>query len=270
MRNHTGIHPRLGALDVCPIVPIAQVTYQDCKNIINEISPVIANDFQIPLFCYNLSALNLANKYIAPIRKGGYESLAARLNKEIFPDYGAKFYNPKFGAGFIGTRPPLIAYNVNLTTTNTTTIKTIARYLRLARDKHKIKLENYDDLNLINSLSTNFNLNGLLAFGWNNNNFSQIALNITDYKLTIPSTAYKAVEMAANHFQIKTAKAELIGLLPMEAVYLSLTQSNLLTITTDNQSKLIDQGIKTLNLDPTLTADQLILEYKIKNALNAN
>ncbi len=270
MRNHSGIHPRLGALDVCPIVPLSQVTYQDCQHIISEISPIIANDFQIPLFCYNLSALNLANRYIAPIRKGGYESLAARLNKEIFPDYGAKFYNAKFGAGFIGVRPPLIAYNVNLATNNTTTIKNIARHLRLARDKPKIKIGNHADLNLINNLSTNFSLNGLQAYGWNSNNFSQIAMNITDYKLTTPYTAYEAVRMAANHFQVKTGNAELVGLIPMEAVYLSLSPNNVTRISEANQFSRIDEGIKALNLDPKLTAEQLILEYKIKNALNAN
>ncbi len=270
MTKHIGIHPRIGALDVCPIIPISQVSETDCVKIIHTIAPVLAHDFKIPLFCYGLAALNKANRHIAPIRQGGYESLESRLNASIFPDFGTNFYNPKFGAGFIGVRPLLIAYNINLKNCKDYQAKIIAKNLRQARDyPSKIKLDTSINLNIIHTIKQKYNLQGVQFYAWTSGDFSQIAMNITDYNLTSPYTAYCAVKETASFFNIEIGEAELVGLIPLKAVLKSaheyLNADNTKGLNLD--INLLKTGFKSIGIDTSALKYEPVLEYQIINSL---
>ncbi len=124
MRRHKGAHPRMGATDVCPFVPVKGVTMEDCVKIARELGEKVANELNIPVYLYEEAATRPERKNLANIREGEYEGLPEKLkDPNWYPDFGKPEFNPKSGATVIGAREFLIAYNINLNTRN----KKIAR-----------------------------------------------------------------------------------------------------------------------------------------------
>ncbi len=115
MRNHTGSHPRMGATDVCPFVPVSGVTIEECIELSKEVAKRVGEELQIPIYLYEKSAQTPERENLAVIRKGEYEALEEKLKKpEWKPDYGPAKFNAESGATVIGVREFLIAYNISL------------------------------------------------------------------------------------------------------------------------------------------------------------
>ncbi|MEK6754875.1 MAG: glutamate formimidoyltransferase, partial [Bacteroidota bacterium] len=131
MQTHSGEHPRLGAVDVVPFVPISGVTMDDCVQLAHQYGKRVANDFQIPIYLYECAATKPERTNLANIRKGEYEGLPDKLKDPVWkPDYGRTDFNPKSGATVTGARKFLIAYNVNLNTPNFDVAQEIALRIR--------------------------------------------------------------------------------------------------------------------------------------------
>jgi len=133
MSKHKGEHPRIGATDVCPFVPISDVTIEECITLVKEVGKKVAEELHIPVYLYENAATSQERKSLADIRKGEYEGLEEKLkDPQWVPDYGEAIFNGKSGATVIGAREFLIAYNVNLNTKNKKIASEIALNIREA------------------------------------------------------------------------------------------------------------------------------------------
>jgi glutamate formiminotransferase / 5-formyltetrahydrofolate cyclo-ligase len=138
MEKHRGQHPRIGATDVIPLVPISEMTLEECVVIANELGVEIAKKLGIPIYMYEKAAKIPERTKLQDVRRGEYEALKNEINNpERRPDYGKPVMHPKAGATAIGVRPALIAYNINLSTTDISIAKKIAQYLREAKGSFK-------------------------------------------------------------------------------------------------------------------------------------
>jgi len=141
MRQHRGAHPRLGATDVCPFVPVSEVSMEDCVQLANELARQVGEELHIPVYLYEEAAKKPERENLANIRQGEYEGLAEKLkDPQWAPDYGQPVFNPSAGATVIGAREFLIAYNINLNTRDRKIAQEIASYLRESGRVKKIKM----------------------------------------------------------------------------------------------------------------------------------
>lgn len=188
MARQTGVHPRLGALDVCPFVPLRGVTMAETVALSRAFGARAARALHAPVYLYEFSASTPERKLLATIRHGQYESLPQKL-KTLPPDYGPATLNPKFGAMITGARNFLVAYNVNLKTKDVNIAKQIASVIRAYP--------------------------GVKAIGWylEHLNIVQVSCNITDFRLAPPSFVYKKIAELAD-----VNGSQLIGLIPEEAL----------------------------------------------------
>ncbi|MCB0309836.1 MAG: glutamate formimidoyltransferase [Bdellovibrionales bacterium] len=208
LRAHSGVHPRVGAVDVVPLVPISGVTMQDCVEFSHQLAALVADRYQVPVSMYEASARTVKRRSLAYLRKGGFESLQGRLAQpDMHPDYGGTLPHPSAGMIVMGARPFLVAFNLTLATDNVTIADEIAEKLRESGSKR-------------------FG-SGLLkrcrAIGWFIPEYgaAQISMNILDYRVTPLSMAYHAASELAATYGTSVVGAELIGMLPREALVLS-------------------------------------------------
>ncbi|MFQ5688904.1 MAG: glutamate formimidoyltransferase [Gemmatimonadota bacterium] len=198
MRRHSGEHPRLGALDVVPFVPVRDVSEQEAVEITRRFGRFVAAR-GIPVYYYEAAALRPERRALPEIRRGGYEGLAAKLARpEGRPDEGPASFHPKSGAVVTGVRGPLIAFNVNLLSDDVELAQAIARAVR-ERDG---------------------GLPGVRAIGvaLRERGMTQVAMNLTDPSRTGLHTVLEAVRTAAAQRGVEVAGSELIGPVPLEAV----------------------------------------------------
>ena len=131
MTEHEGAHPRMGATDVCPFIPVSNVTMEECIEIAKQTGEKIAKELDIPIYLYEEAATKVERKNLATVRSGEYEGLKNKLKeKEWKPDYGSRKFNSKSGATAVGAREFLIAYNINLNTNDRTYANEIAYEIR--------------------------------------------------------------------------------------------------------------------------------------------
>ncbi|MCL2888248.1 MAG: glutamate formimidoyltransferase [Elusimicrobia bacterium] len=197
MRQHAGTHPRLGAVDVCPFIPVKETTMRDCVDIAKKLAEKVADELYIPVYLYEEAASAPERKNLAFIRKGGYESLPQKL-KELPPDFGPANFSPsvqKSGALITGARNFLIAFNVTLNTEDVALAKQIAAILR-----SKLK--------------------AVKTLGWAapRYNAAQVSFNLTDYKTTSLYDVYEACKSEAAKLGIEVKGSEIIGLVPEAAL----------------------------------------------------
>lgn len=211
MRQQKGEHPRIGATDVCPLVPIANITMEEVKELAMNLASRVG-DLGIPVYLYEHSAKTLQRKNLATIRSGEYEGLAKKMQlSEWQPDFGEKF-NAKTGATVIGARDFLIAYNANLNTDSVEIANEIARAIRTSG---KI---------ITNELGEKIRIAGqcksLKAIGWYIEEYkqAQVSMNLTNFKITGIHTAYEACKNVAEKYGVKVTGSELIGLIPLDAI----------------------------------------------------
>jgi glutamate formiminotransferase / 5-formyltetrahydrofolate cyclo-ligase len=207
MRNQKGEHPRLGAVDVFPFVPVKGISMEQTVKIARQTAQKVGVELKIPVYCYENAAFYPERKSLSFIRKGEYEGLAEKIKDQAWkPDFGPCEIHPKAGACIIGARPFLVAYNVNLDTTDISFAKKIAAMIR---ESSKSK----------NALTR------VRAIGWYMDEYkmAQVSTNILDYKTTSISKVYETVKRLANDFGIETKGSEIIGMLPEEAIIFAKT-----------------------------------------------
>ncbi|MCI4446089.1 MAG: glutamate formimidoyltransferase [Candidatus Aminicenantes bacterium] len=224
MRQHKGAHPRLGATDVCPFVPVSEVTMEECVRLAHELARQVAEELSLPVYLYEEAATRPERKNLANIRAGEYEGLEEKLKDPNWkPDYGQPVFNPKSGATVIGAREFLIAYNINLNTRDKKIAQEIASYLRESGRPKKDKNGNlvYDKQGQKVVLPGKFK--AVKAVGWYIDEYglAQISINFTNYKITPPHIVFDEACRLAEKFGVRVTGSELVGLIPKEALLLA-------------------------------------------------
>jgi glutamate formiminotransferase/formiminotetrahydrofolate cyclodeaminase len=220
MSKHHGAHARMGATDVCPFVPVTGVTMDDCVDIAKSVGERVGKELEIPVYLYEYAATSEDRRNLATVRSGEYEGLADKLKDPKWkPDYGPARFNPKAGATAVGAREFLIAYNVNLNTTDSSLAHDIAMTIRESgRIKRTPKGKFIRDEN-----GTPVKQPGLLenckAVGWYIDEYdtAQISINLTNYHVTPPYKAFDTIEKLAMEKGMRVTGSELVGLIPLEA-----------------------------------------------------
>jgi glutamate formiminotransferase len=199
LTKHKGQHPRIGAVDVIPFIPIKGLNLQDTDILANEVAQTIAGKYALPVFLYEKSASAAYRQNLANIRKGEFEGLIDKMKlPEWKPDFGPEKRHPTAGAVVVGARMPLIAYNVNLNTDKLEIANEIAKKVRFLNG----------GLRFCKAMGVELKEQGIV----------QVSMNLTDYTKT---SIYQAVEMIrfeAQRYGVAIAGSELIGLLPLQAV----------------------------------------------------
>lgn len=202
MRTHSGTHPRLGALDVCPFVPLANSTMEECVALAHAVGARIGRELELPVYFYERAAQHDSRRLLADVRAGEYEGLADRLaDPRWAPDCGPAAFRPAFGACIVGARPVLVAFNVTLATADETIARTIAGRVR-------------------ERSTTGRRLPAVRAIGWVIEEYgrAQVSLNLVDVDRTPPHVAYEAVREEAAALGVGVEGSELIGLIPLAAL----------------------------------------------------
>jgi glutamate formiminotransferase len=206
MNTHRGEHPRVGALDVLPFVPILGVTMEDCIALARSVGKRIAEELQVPVYLYEAAASRPDRKALPDVRRGEYEGLkvAIETDPDRRPDFGPSRLHPTAGACIVGARPVLIAWNVNLATKDIRVAKRIAKAIR----------ESDGGLAAVRAKGFELADRGLV----------QVSMNMTDYHKTSLVQAYEAIRALAAKEGVEIAESEIIGLVPLDAILAGATQ----------------------------------------------
>ncbi len=275
MRNHHGEHPRMGATDVCPLIPISGITMEEAVEYANQLGRRVGEELGIPVFMYEAAAKSPDRKNLATIRAGEYEGMAAKIQKpEWKPDYGPTELPEKHGATVIGARDFLIAYNVNLNTTSVRRANAIAFDVR---EKGRIKREGgrldgailRDDAG--EPIRESGVCKGVKAIGWYIPEYgvAQISMNITDIQQTSLHEAFEACNTSATQRGLRVTGSELVGLVPKQVMleagrYFLAKQQRSLGV---SEQELIKIAVKSMGLDELGPFDpnKKIIEYVIQS-----
>jgi glutamate formiminotransferase len=199
LRTHQGEHPRLGAVDVVPFVPIEGVTMDACVVLANEVAQEVASRFGVPVFLYEEAASNPARKNLEDIRRGEFEGLAAKMKTPGWtPDYGPAEPHPSAGASVIGARMPLVAYNINLNTDRVEVAKKIAAAIR----------HSSGGLRYVKAA----------GFMLEDRRIAQVSMNLTNYQKTPVFRVFEMVKREAARYGVSILESEIIGLVPSAAL----------------------------------------------------
>ena len=262
MSTHTGAHPRIGATDVCPFIPLGNTSMETCVHIARSLGNRVAEKLNIPVYLYEKAASSPERSNLANLRKGGYEGLAERMKyPEWVPDFGPPVPHPAAGATVIGARPFLIALNMNLNTNNLLVAKRIARQIRTSGfektlpDGKKMHHPGF--------------FPACKAIGWFMPQWGivQISVNLTDYKTTPPHKVFEMCKKMARRFHVEVTGSELIGLIPLDAMLAAgryyIREKHLYEM---DEESLIHAAIKGLGLHDLDLFDprERILEYRLK------
>lgn len=276
MRKHKGAHSRIGATDVCPFVPVSEVTMEDCIKLAHELSDRVAKELNIPIYLYEEAAQRPERKNLANIRVGEYEGLQEKLkDPEWAPDYGKPVYNAKAGATVIGAREFLIAYNVNLNTKD----RKLAQHIALnIREKGRAKRDK--DGNIIRdekgkAIKVTGKFKEVKAVGWYIKDYgiAQISINFTNYKISPPHLVFDETIKEAEKIGLRVTGSELVGLIPKEAMimagkYYLKKQGKSPGIP---EEELIKTAVLSLGLNDVAPFDpqKKIIEYQFKEVENS-
>ena len=224
MAVHRGEHPRIGATDVVPFVPVAGVTMADCVNLAKEFGARVGSELQIPVYLYEEAATKPERRNLSTIRKGEYEGLAAKLaDPEWAPDFGPSVFNAASGATVAGARMFLIAYNVNLDTADVRIASEIA--LRI-RESGRVKKDAGGNPVLDaqgKKITVPGSLRAVKAMGvlLEAHNIAQVSINLVNYHVTPPHVAFEEVKREAAALGVAATGSEIVGLTPREALLIA-------------------------------------------------
>ena len=213
MSKHKGEHPRMGATDVCPFIPVSGITMEETVLIARKVAERIGNELGIPVFCYENAAFKDERRNLAACRSGEYEGLEKKLaGPEWKPDFGPAVFNKKSGATAVGARDFLVAFNVNLNTTSTRRANAIAFDVR-EKGRDIIK-ENGEKINIPGTLKS------VKAIGWYIEEYgiAQISMNLTNIPVTPVHIAFDEVCRKAEARGIRVTGSELVGLIPLKSL----------------------------------------------------
>lgn len=252
MRTHTGEHHRMGALDVCPFIPVAGVTMEDCVAISKAFGRRLAEELGVPVYLYEASASREYRKTLPQIREGQYEGLPQKIvKKEWTPDFGPAQFIPEWGATVTGARFFLIAYNVNLLST--------------ANQAHRIAL-NLREAG--RGPDEPGKLKEVKGMGWyvKDYNLSQVTVNLTHYHVTPPHILYEEVKKEAKKLKVAPAGSEIVGVLPLEAILMAaeyyMEKENLFILDEDQKVRLAVDRLGLNSVAPFVPGEKII-EYII-------
>lgn len=199
MTKHDGQHPRMGATDVVPFVPVRNCTLEDADRIAKETAAAIADRYGIPVFLYEKSATAPHRENLANIRKGQFEGMAEKMKDPMWhPDFGPGTIHPTAGVTAVGARMPLVAFNINLNTSDLHIADEIA---------HRIRYIN-GGFRFVKSM-------GVML---EDRNIAQVSINMTDYTRTSLYRVFETVKMEAQRWGVNVVGSEIIGLTPMAAL----------------------------------------------------
>ena len=199
MRQHQGQHPRMGATDVVPFIPVKNVTPQEAVEISKDVASQVADKYSLPVFLYEKSAGKPERQNLATIRKGQFEGMAEKIRlAEWKPDYGPAEIHPSAGVTAIGARMPLVAYNVNLDTGNFEIADRIAKQVR--------------------HLSGGLRYCKGIGIELKDRGIVQVSMNMTDYTKTALYRVFELIKIEARRYGVNVVGSEVIGLVPMEAL----------------------------------------------------
>jgi glutamate formiminotransferase len=201
LTKHKGEHPRIGATDVIPFVPLRNSRMEDCIHLAHSVGKKIGEKLRIPVYLYEFAATNPARKNLADIRRGEFETLCTEIetNPERKPDFGPAKIHPTAGATAVGAREILIAYNVNLDTDYLEPAKKIARKIR----------ESNGGLPSVKALG--------LLINKNCRQIAQVSMNLTNYKVTPIKKVFDAIKEETLFYGVRILESEIIGLAPKDA-----------------------------------------------------
>lgn len=271
MRKHKGAHPRFGATDVCPLVPVANISMEETVVYARELAERIGKELSIPVYCYENAAFNAKRKNLAWCRSGEYEGLADKLKDEEWkPDFGKPEFNARSGAIAVGARDFLIAYNVNLNTTSTRRANAIAFDVR---EKGRVKrIGNPITGEIVKDENGNpemipGTLRAVKGIGWFIEEFgiAQVSLNLTNISVTPLHIAYDEVFNKALERGVRVTGSEIVGLIPLKAMldagrYFLKKQNRSTGLP---ESELIKIAVRSMGLDDlyTFKPEEKIIEY---------
>jgi glutamate formiminotransferase len=199
LRTHQGEHPRLGAVDVCPFIPIEGATMQDCVELAREVAAEVATRFNLPVFLYEEAASSPARRNLEDIRRGEFEGLAAKMQQRDWaPDFGPAQPHPSAGATVIGARMPLIAYNINLATDRLDVAKKIATGIRMSSGGFRF----------VKAMGIELKERGVV----------QVSMNLTNYEKTPIFRVFEVVKREAARYGVNVLESEIVGLVPSAAL----------------------------------------------------
>jgi glutamate formiminotransferase / formiminotetrahydrofolate cyclodeaminase len=224
MSKHHGAHPRMGATDVCPFIPVSGITMEETVLIAHKVAERIGNELGIPVYCYENAASTPERRNLAYCRSGEYEGLRKRLSEPIWkPDFGPSVFNERSGATAVGARDFLVAFNVNLNTTSTRRANAIAYDVREKgrplREGNQVtgkvvKDENGEKINVPGSLKS------VKAIGWYIEEYgiAQISMNLTNISITPVHITFDEVCRKAEARGVRVTGSELVGLIPLKSL----------------------------------------------------
>jgi len=199
MRQHRGQHPRMGAIDVVPFIPVKKVTPQEAVAISKDVAAKVADKYNLPVFLYENSAAYPQRQNLATIRQGQFEGMAEKIRQpEWKPDFGPAEIHPSAGVTAIGARMPLVAYNVNLDTGNFEIADRIAKQVRHISG----------GLRYCKGIGIELKDRGIV----------QVSMNMTDYTKTALYRVFELIKIEARRYGVNVVGSEIIGLVPMEAL----------------------------------------------------
>ncbi|XP_041810221.1 formimidoyltransferase-cyclodeaminase [Chelmon rostratus] len=254
MSKHSGEHPRTGALDVCPFIPVQNVSMDDCVNCANVFGRKLAEMLHVPVYLYGEAARKETRRSLPSVRAGEYEALPEKLKRDDWsPDFGPAVFVPSWGATVTGARKFLIAYNVNLIGTK--------------EQAHRIALD-------IREQGRGKDQPGLLqkvqGMGWylEEANMAQVSTNILDYELTPLHTVYEEIRRDAEDLKLPVVGSQIVGLIPLKALLDSadffIRRDQLFIMEEEHKVRLV---ISKLGLDSlgTFNPKERIIEYMVRS-----
>ncbi len=272
MRNHKGEHPRMGATDVCPLIPVSGITMAEAVDLAKMLAKRVSEELDIPTYLYEYAATADYRRNLADIRSGEYEGFATKILKpEWKPDYGRAHFNERSGATVIGARDFLIAYNINLNTTSTRRANAVAFDIRekgrqKKDEKGKVVKHNNGEVVWEPGL-----LKAVKAIGWYIEEYgiAQISVNLTNMNITPLHVLFDTACARANARGMRVTGSELVGLVPLQAIleagkYFLHKQQRSLGVSED---ELIKIAVKSLGLDDLTSFDpnRKIIEYRLRD-----
>ncbi len=270
MRGHKGEHPRFGATDVVPFVPVSGVSMEECIQLAQQYGRKVGDELCIPVFLYEMAATRPERRNLARVRKGEYEGLPEKLkDPEWIPDYGPAVFNAKSGATIAGARVFLIAYNVNLDTDDVNVAQIIAQNIResgrvLKDDQGQTVRDERGNVQRIPGTLKALKGMGVLL---EEHNIAQVSMNLVDYMITPPHVAFEEVKKEARELGARVTGSEIVGLTPLEALLMAgrhhlATQGKKADL---SNREMVKVAIDYLGLSQLQTFDpnQKIIEFQI-------
>lgn len=265
MQYHKGEHPRIGAIDVVPFVPISNATMEECIKISEQFAVIISKELNVPVYLYENSARKQERKNLSNIRQGEYEGLKEKLkDPNWFPDYGEPIFNPKLGAIVTGARFFLIAYNVNINSADVKYAKEISEILRESGYPKRDESGKVIKVNG-NTIRIPGRLKEVKAMGvtLEKYNITQVSMNLTNYHITPIHAAFEEVKKEANRLGVEVIGSEIVGLVPLEAM---IEAGKFYTNSKEtDEKKLVEAAIENLGLNSLnpFNPEEKIIEYML-------